>query len=154
MPSPTSATVTPTLTSSLVEVAEQSFFAFAEAADPSAIRERWPEGAWVQTVVRYASEARAGAVELCLPVALAVELAAAFAGADPGDLSAPLIDDGTGELSNVVCGHWLTHAHPRERFTLQPPRVQPSEPPAVESGRWAFVLLNDVPLAFRASEAS
>jgi len=139
------------LAAAFVEVAEQSFFAFAEKpTDRSAIDERRPADAvWMRSAVQFESPVESGTVEIVLTADLARELAAAFAGSDAEELTTAMIEDAIGELCNMVCGLWLTRACPHERFAMRPPEVTETDDEAIGSTAWTVLLINDVPAAIR-----
>jgi hypothetical protein len=141
----------PGVLAALTDVAEQSFYAFVEPCDADPSREDLPPGTdWISCAMRFTSESQEGEVAVVLPVSLACELAAAFAGCDTGQLDAPLVQDAVGELCNMVGGLWLTRASTtRDSFRLQPPRVSPSIAPAAAQG-WTLVRVNGTPMGLRA----
>jgi hypothetical protein len=121
-----------TLKRAIVDVAQESFFSFAEFCGP----ERFAEAIalvpapmtpttprWIAARVDFGG-AFAGSVTLTLPYALAADMAAALGGLAPGDsISEALVDDATGEFANMVCGTWLTRACIRRKFDLASPSV-------------------------------
>jgi hypothetical protein len=141
----------------LVNVAQQSFFAFAEICDAerfggalAAVGAR-PEGRWLRSRVEFAG-AFAGVIELTLPYALAADLLMAFTGLTPEEVAREShVFDSTGEFANMVCGTWLTHACAHRRFDLGSPVVAPASPPVerLTDSREELVLLNDQPLSMR-----
>jgi hypothetical protein len=121
-----------TLKQAIVDVAQESFFSFAEFCGP----ERFAEaislvppptvvGAprWLAARVDF-SGAFAGSVSVTLPYVLAADMAAALGGLAPGDdITQELVADATGEFANMVCGTWLTRACARRKFDLACPAV-------------------------------
>jgi hypothetical protein len=108
----------------LVEVAENSFFAFADPIDET----QWQELAasapsWLQIVVNF-DGAFGGRLTAVVPETLAHELFASFLGEPPETMpqDGPLFDL-VGEFGNMVCGLWLTRACQRRRFDLRHPEV-------------------------------
>ena len=113
-----------TLHDALVEVAENSFFAYVEPLDGEAAAEALAAvPAWLEAEVRFTG-AFGGRMRLAVAEPLAVELFASFLGLDPGEApdDARLFDL-VGELGNMVCGAWLTRSCLRRRFDLQHPAV-------------------------------
>lgn len=154
----------PLLLSCLAEVAENSLFAFCDPAS----REGYLDGlellgdtvspdspaTWLHAVVAYTGDAE-GSVELALPVTLARELGAAFAGEDdPAALADAALRDFVGEVANMVCGLWLTRRSRLHRFDLSAPAVTPQSARACASraledmpGRDVlFATINDAPV--------
>jgi hypothetical protein len=157
------------LNAALVEVAENSFFAFAVPSDQEQFAElvRHPvsldpdqppvPARWLATTVHFAG-AFAGHLEVVASEALARQLLAAFCGLDPDeDVLQSQVTDSVGEFANQVCGTWLTRACQRRRFDLQPPRVEwqaagwmPLDPPLPgEHDGDVLVCLNDCPVRLR-----
>ena len=166
---PTFAEHADALRSALVEVAENSFFAFAVPTDadqfadlvrnPVSFDPEQPPAPtrWMKTTVRFAG-AFAGQVEVVMGDGLARQLLAAFCGLAPEDeLQETQVTDTAGEFGNQVCGTWLTRACQRRRFDLQPPLVewqapdwQPLDAPiANEHDGDVLVCLNDHPVRLR-----
>lgn len=126
----TSATERDALAASFTEVAEQSFFAYAEAAEPA------PEdvaacGDWLQAYVRFTGPFE-GDMRLTIPTSLGYELCGAFLGCGPEEaLADSAVSDLVGELANMACGAWLTNTHSAKCFALTHPEVsRVTEPPA------------------------
>jgi hypothetical protein len=157
------------LRAALVEVAENSFFAFAAGCDPDQFADlaRTPPvfdpdaapgpQAWLVTTVRF-SGAFAGHVEVAMSEPLARQLFAAFLGLGPDEeMTAAQVADSTGEFGNQVCGTWLTRACQDRRFDLKPPEVvhRPAPwlpldaPPSGDHDGQVLVTLNDLPLRLR-----
>lgn len=108
----------------LVEVAESSFFAYVDVADPERFRELTGRtDKWIQATVLF-DGAFGGAVMIVMADGLARDLFNAFLGAEPGvvALDGPLFDL-VGEFANMVCGSWLTRTCQRRRFDLHHPEV-------------------------------
>ena len=138
------------LRGALVDVAGQSFFAFAEACSGEEIAaEELADGAWTSARMAFASPLHRGEVFVALPLSLARDLASAFAGCDPEDLTSDMVADVTGELCNMFCGLWLTRTRPDEAFGLQPPEVRSCGAPIL-SGPCSFMRVNGVPVTFGA----
>jgi hypothetical protein len=166
---PTFAEHADALRAALVEVAENSFFAFAVPSDadhfaelvhnPVSLDPDPPVAPvrWLVTTVEFAG-AFTGRVEACLGEPLAVQLLSAFCGLAPEDVIQPAqVIDMAGEFGNQVCGTWLTRACQRRRFDLQPPRVErrpagwmPLDPtPPGEHDGDVLACLNDCPVRLR-----
>ena len=140
------------LREAVVEVAENSFFAYVEPSDPERFADqRTAVPAWIQSSVLFDGPF-GGAVQVVVPEALARDLFAAFLGADPDvvALDAPLFDL-MGELGNMVCGAWLTRTCHRSRFDLQPPAVSRlrSEEARPDLADCLFLAINDQPAYVR-----
>ena len=135
------------------QVAEDSLFACAEPCDaPRTARmleARPVTEAWLTSAVAFSGPFD-GVVRMTLPRALAGDLAGAFCGVRPESLDAAQITDFAGELTNMVCGLWLTQTHRSERFELAAPVVGAATPADVaamatpDSGTLGIVL-NDTP---------
>lgn len=115
-------------------VAEQSFFAFAEAAEPS-LDEITGSGEWMEALVHFSGPV-AGRFVVTLPAGLGAELCAAFLGCGPDEpLDPHALDDLVGELANMACGTWLTDVRRSDAFALSHPDVRrvpaPPEMPLV-----------------------
>jgi CheY-specific phosphatase CheX len=137
------------LADAVIHVVEQSFFAFAETCGAADVTARMPvDDRWLRSAVHFSGDARAGHVEIALPHSLARDLAAAFAGADPYELTEGMIVDATGELCNMICGLWLTRTCPHGHFALRPPVVSATETVDPTAEGLAFALINDVPAVF------
>jgi CheY-specific phosphatase CheX len=109
-----------------VQVAESSLFACAELCESARfaelLRARAADEPWLAATVGFTGPFE-GAAHLALPRAVAADLAGAFSGSTPGDLSARSVADFAGELANMVCGRWLTDMHRADRFDLAAPLV-------------------------------
>jgi hypothetical protein len=131
-------------------VAEQSFFAVAEARDDGAfdaLAARVPR--WLVATVRFEEGPLTGSMSCTLPENLAYELFDAFTGRDPEE-PPPALDqiyDLAGEFSNMVCGAWLTHVASRQTFALSHPVVEPAAAPGEAGGLRLLVALDDLPVA-------
>jgi hypothetical protein len=137
------------LENALTRVAEDCFYAMVEPIAED-WRDQWSGAVdWVQAKVTFHG-AGDGAVICRMPRALARELSAAFLGMDEDDIQGTVvINDLTGELTNMVCGCWLTRAFPSQLFQLEPPAIAfASEPP---SGDWLIIALNGSPLGISLS---
>jgi CheY-specific phosphatase CheX len=135
-------------------VAEDSLFACAEPCNgprtAGLLQARPMTEAWLTATVAFSGPFD-GVVRMTLPRALAGELAGAFCGVPPPSLDAAQIADFAGELTNMVCGLWLTQTHRSERFELAAPSVAAAATAdvaamaAADSGTQGIVL-NDTPV--------
>ena len=136
----------------LVEVAENSFFAFVDPVEPEAAAELLTMATgWLQATVVFEG-AFGGAMQIALAEPLALELFASFLGLEPDDVpdDARLFDL-VGELGNMVCGSWLTRSCQRRRFDLRHPevvRLSTSEAPQAAPDR-LVATLNGQPVCLR-----
>ena len=166
---PTFAEHADSLRAALIEVAENSFFAFAVPLDTEQFADlvRNPvsfdpdqpptPGRWLVTTVHF-DGAFAGFVEVATLESLAQQLLAAFSGMGPDEPAEPAqLADSIGEFGNQVCGTWLTRACQRRRFDLRPPVVEarPADwlpldaAPASAHDGDLFLSLNDSPVRLR-----
>jgi hypothetical protein len=146
------------LQEALVNVAQESFFAFAEICTPGRFVEALASvgfhangGGWLRARIEFTG-AFSGAMEVTLPHALAADLLMAFTGDTPeGGVPESHVIDSTGEFANMVCGTWLTHACVHRRFDLTAPVVTDTEPPVerMADGQEELVLINDQPVSLR-----
>jgi hypothetical protein len=121
----------PLLEAALTEVAEQSFCGFVEPCTPDRFGElmdvaRETGGEWLRAHLGFAGPFQ-GEITVDLPEPLAKSLLAACLGLDANDesqFSAVVVEDGAGELANMICGTWLTRSYGNARFDLKPPRVE------------------------------
>ena len=136
----------------LVEVAENSFFAFVDPVESDAAAEVLAMApSWLKATVVFEG-AFGGAMEIALAEPLALELFASFLGLDPGETpdDVPLFDL-VGEFGNMVCGSWLTRSCQRRRFDLHHPevvRVPASAAPEADAGLLVLTL-NGQPACMR-----
>jgi hypothetical protein len=112
------------LHAAVVEVAENSLFAFADQSDQATFdAAAGATGDWICTHIRFTGST-CGTLEVNTPAALVRRLCASFAGASPDDaISESDVVDFAGEFANMVCGTWLTRTCRHESFSLTPPRV-------------------------------
>lgn len=117
----------------VVEVSENSFFAFVTPAEwdlftdllrtPHALEADFAAETWMQTRVAFDGAFR-GILQIVMPERLARELLAAFVGLGPDDpVEPPQLVDAAGEFATQVCGTWLTSTCHRRRFDLKAPEV-------------------------------
>ena len=137
------------LVASFCEVAEQSFFAFAEpTAPPSEGLGVYPE--WMQADLEFHGPAH-GRMRVTLPAMLGHELCAAFLGAGPDDeLSPTAVEDLVGEFANMACGAWLTTVRRADAFALTHPDVTRVAQPPLDETLW--MSCNNYPVALAIEE--
>jgi CheY-specific phosphatase CheX len=83
-------------------------------------------GQWLRAHLGFAGPFQ-GELTVDLPEPLAKSLLASCLGLDASDdsqFSAVVIEDGAGELANMICGTWPTRSYGNLRFDLMPPRVE------------------------------
>lgn len=136
------------------EVAENSLFAFADASSEAAFDEaaRTTADAWLHAGIRFSGPV-GGRLEMVAPATLIRRLCAAFAGApSPDDIRECDLFDFAGELTNMVCGTWLTRTWQHESFSLTPPRVRRSPDHDGRAGRGGtppgtfYLAIDDTPI--------
>lgn len=153
---PVAVDVAAACTAALVDVAENSFFAFVVPTDADQFAagvDRLAEVgglAWLTARIEFAGPF-CGAIEIDLPVGLAESLRASFLGLEPdATAGAPPLSDSVGEFVNQVCGMWLTTTCHDQRFDLRPPAVVERpvgwRPPAADARRVVSYEVNDLPL--------
>jgi two-component system chemotaxis response regulator CheY len=149
-----------TLGRAVVQVAENSLFAYAEPCDLDrlaallAARDRLEP--WLSASIAFTGPLT-GMVWLSLPEPLAEELYRAFSGVGDTEVSGAQVFDFAGELANMACGLWLTNSHRSARFELSAPSVTATTREAVvaaptDGQAVAGLLLNDVPLQVAVEE--
>lgn len=111
----------------LADVAERSFFAFADACDRAAFDEAvaaLPEPHWQVAVLSFSGDP-SGTMCCAVPAALTAQLFDSFTGRSPEEPepSAVLVNDLLGEFLNMVCGAWLSHVPSSTVFELSRPTV-------------------------------
>jgi len=115
----------------VTNVAERSFFAFAETVAAATAADLVANGApALMSEVRFSGPYR-GDVRVTMPVALARELAQQFSGDPSLEFSEADLADMAGEFANMVTGAWLTAADASSMFDLTAPEV--SRVPAAPS---------------------
>jgi hypothetical protein len=125
----------------LAHVADDSFCAMVENA-PEDWRADCGTSEWLQGTVVFRGDLE-GVVTCRLPRALAVDCAGAFLGVTEDALTEQVVTDMVGELSNMVCGRWLSRAFPSHLCQLaRPETTVVSEPP---SGEWLVMWMNGYP---------
>ena len=131
------------LAAAIVNVAERSFFAFAEPAPGGAACAIDMPGDCYELSVAFTG-AFAGIVRLVMPIALARDLCAAFSGLAPDEpLPEDAVSDLAGEFANMACGTWLTGLEEAVCFSLAHPLV--ARVPAGTPVSGPAVLVNDQP---------
>ena len=142
------------LVAAIVQVAEHSFFTYAEPCGAAEVEERLPaDMRWLCAAIGFEGTHRRGRLEIAMPLSLARELAAGFGGCEPPELTDAMVIDATGELSNMVCGVWLTRTSPHAAFALDAPIVIERAPVDPRTERPAFLLMNDAPVAVSVEES-
>jgi CheY-specific phosphatase CheX len=142
--------VTAQVAGAIALVAEKSFFAEAEPCDRARFDELTCASDWLVATVQFREGTCAGALTCTVPHDLARTLLDAFTGRDPLDAEPDreALFDLVGELSNMICGTWLTRMATAQAFTLSRPVVEMvSERPSVHSADATLVAVNDLPLA-------
>ncbi|MBP8273607.1 MAG: chemotaxis protein CheX [Acidobacteria bacterium] len=108
----------------VTNVAERSFFAFAELVDPSAVAELTAHAFPALTSVVCFSGPVKGEMRVTVPDALTRELAQAFSGDPEIALGVDELRDMAGEFTNMVTGAWLTATDVSSTFDLTAPAVE------------------------------
>ena len=136
-----------------VQVAEESFFAYAEPCDAARVagllRARPGGEPWLSAAMAFTGPFE-GVVRVALPRSLAASLAGAFCGVRSESLDDAQLTDLAGELANMVCGLWLTQTHRTERFALAAPIVSTADAGAASAAAAEpaalGVVVNDTPV--------
>jgi CheY-specific phosphatase CheX len=116
-------TETAAVEQALIVVAERSFFAFAEPADPSLpMTLASAEVPALTAAVRFSGPST-GEMRVTTPVALTRELAQAFSGDPSLEFGDADLADMAGEFANMITGAWLTAVDTRVVFDLGAPVV-------------------------------
>lgn len=137
------------LVASFCQVAEQSFFAFAEAVVP-APDEVAAYDSWIEALVHFSGPTR-GQLVLAVPASLGVELCGAFLGSGPDEVPDSFaVDDLVGELANMAVGAWLTNVCPADCFALSHPAVRRAEAGPACPETW--MACNGQPVAMTVTE--
>jgi len=135
----------------VVAVAERSFFADVQSCDRGRFDDLAAaiDDSWLVAMVHFREGDFAGALSCSLPQDLARNLLDAFTGRDPQepDPDREALFDLVGELSNMICGTWLTRMAMAQTFTLSRPVVEFTRSrPAVGEDTVAMMAINDWPL--------
>src|SRR5262245_20424584 len=142
--------VTAQVVGAIASVAERSFFADVQNCDRARFEELADASSWLVATVHFREGACAGALTCTVPHDLARTLLDAFTGRDPLDAEPDreALFDLVGELSNMICGTWLTRMATAQAFTLSRPVVEqlPGRP-TLGSADAMLVAVNDLPLA-------
>jgi Chemotaxis phosphatase CheX len=155
------------LMNALVEVGEQSFFAFVERCDETWFEELASAAdPWMIATVTFTGEQGTGSLSCTFTDDLVLDLFDAFTGRDPaeGTPDPREVADLAGEFANMVCGLWLSRVMGSHTFSLGSPRAGRVPNPAgvAPSGvERMLVVVNNRPMivdltvhaADRASEA-
>ena len=139
------------LVAAVRDVADRSFFAFAESCDAGQFAEL-VDGTdrWYSATIAFNESGFDGSVRCLVPEDVAAMMFDSFTGRGFDDPAPPAADvsDLMGELANMVCGAWLTRAASHQTFTLKPLPVVLSQACAPASGEsWNTVAVNDRPFA-------
>ena len=173
LPVPAPADASALLRQALLDVCEQSFFAYVEACSPARFAElaagigpapsaaggraaaRAKPSEWLKASVAFMGPF-GGAIEVILPERLARALVASLLGEPPvAPMPEHQIFDGIGEFANLVCGARLTGFSDRQAFSLRPPavtRMAPGWTPLSEAAaddKGHRVCVNDAPVRVR-----
>lgn len=150
-----------TVTGAVAAVAELSFFADVAPCDDAVFDELASvTSSWLVATVHFREGDQAGTLLCSVPRDLARALLDAFTGRDPADPEpeAEALFDLVGELSNMICGTWLTRMATAQTFTLSRPLVElsPERPGDTLPGgpAAARLIVNDMPLAVSVSAAT
>jgi hypothetical protein len=138
------------LAQAVADVAERSFFAYAEPCDAGRFGELTDGVArWYTASVRFDEPGLAGVVACVLPEDLVLMLFDAFTGRDYADppADAAAVNDLIGELANMVCGAWLTRVANDQTFTLRAPEVTVNQAAAPAGDGVLLMAMNDRPVA-------
>ncbi|MFN8057659.1 MAG: response regulator [Vicinamibacterales bacterium] len=142
----------PLLPEAVTEVLEQSFFAYAEPIDVTLASEQFQaraaDGAtWWSTHVDFVGPF-GGRVSIRVPDSLARQLHASFAGLMPDEASSEQdVTDMMRELTNMICGLWLTKAWHASKFDLSAPIATVADHQESRLGdAERLILVNDEPL--------
>ena len=138
----------------IATVAERSFFADVELCDVRRFDDlSTGTASWLVATVHFREGDALGILSCSLPEELARNLLDAFTGRDPlePEPDEEALFDLVGELSNMICGTWLTRmATEDQSFTLSRPTVHAAARPGAAvpgTGPAAFVAVNDLPLS-------
>ena len=112
-------------------VAERSFFAFAERAHEAPAPTLAEPGAITLSAVVSFTGPAAGYMRVTMPLALTRELATMFSGDPTLVFSNEDLIDMAGEFANMVTGAWLTATDAASTFDLGAPVVMLMAEPAV-----------------------
>jgi len=135
----------------VVAVAELSFFADVQSCERGQFDDLAATmgDAWLVATVHFREGDFAGALSCSLPRDLARNLLDAFTGRDPQDADPErdALFDLVGELSNMICGTWLTRMATSQTFTLSRPVVKMGDGrPAVGDDAVALMAINEWPV--------
>ena len=125
--SPVEAESISTLIAAAADVVAQSFFADAEcASDAPDAGATVSLAGWLAATVRFEEAGCFGALQCLIPDALARALFDGFTGRGPSEPEPRFeeVCDLVGELSNMICGAWLTRLASHQAFDLSRPEVR------------------------------
>jgi hypothetical protein len=129
-------------------VAAEGFCALVETAPADWRADCAPDSKWLEAKVAFRGTTN-GTITCRLPRLLAADCAAAFLGASDDELSDAVLTDMVGELSNMVCGVWLSRTYPAGLFQLEhPEHAVVAEAPGDD---WLVVSVNGLPLGVSAT---
>jgi len=133
------------------DVADRSFFAFAEPCEAGRFAEL-VEGTerWYSATVAFEEGGFDGSVRCLVSEDAAAMMFDSFTGRSFDDPAPPQADvsDLMGELANMVCGAWLTRAASHQTFSLKTLPVVLSQACAPTGGEsWITFAVNDRPFA-------
>jgi hypothetical protein len=139
------------LVAAVCDVAERSFFAYAERCDAGRFAEL-VEGTdrWYSAAIAFQEGDFDGSVRCLVPEDAAATMFDAFSGRGFDDPEPSLADvsDLIGELANMVCGAWLTRAASHQTFSLRTLPVVLSQACAPAGGEsWITFAVYDRPFA-------
>jgi CheY-specific phosphatase CheX len=106
----------------VMNVAERSFFAFAEPADPMQTPAIDGHQSTLTAAVSFSGPS-SGSMRVTMPEALTRELAQMFAGDPDMELTPADVIDMAGEFANMVTGAWLTAVDSKSTYNLSAPVV-------------------------------
>jgi Chemotaxis phosphatase CheX len=139
------------LVAAVCDVAERSFFAFAEPCDAGRFAEL-VDGTdrWYSAAVEFHEGECSGTVRCLVPDDAALTMFDAFSGRGIDEPAPPPAEvcDLMGEMANMVCGSWLTRAASHQTFSLRtmPVIVSPACAP-IDGENWITIAVNDRPFA-------
>ncbi len=140
----------------VASVAELCFFADVQPCDDRRFEDLATAAeSWLVATVQFREGDCAGVLSCSVPHDLARNLLDAFTGRDPldPDPDREALFDLVGELSNMICGTWLTRMATAQTFTLSRPVVAlaPERPVTPEAA--TLMAVNDLPLAVSVASA-
>jgi hypothetical protein len=139
------------LVAAVGDVADRSFFAYAEPCEAGRFAEL-VDGTerWYSATIAFEESGFDGSVRCLVPEDAAAMMFDSFTGRSSDDPAPPPADvaDLMGELANMVCGAWLTRAATDQTFSLTTLPVVLSRACAPSGGEsWTTFAVNDRPFA-------